>query len=340
MNKEENRELINRVEQLVKPEDVTAISFLGDFNKYLPKKIQDKMMAKGSEKVPYMGFIVDPYCFFLGYEIIDRKTASAMLSDNYELAEAAFFKGDDKKPLVVISAFTARTSAFIGMRLEAYIIARHKKTGLMSWIIADYETNTNSHDPKNGFCGYSSESTVFTVSPYGELLAQVKGKRGGRFFSLRADIKEGDMDDLDRELWVEGNLSVDYGGEIKSETSRPFSLIFDPVLMKEAKRISLDRVNIAANTYLDRIIDGKHPVTAALFPYGQHFFIKQDLKGQGLKDEGDLERHIGEFMGRTGYKTMAGDDIKKPLFKGILISSLANGALILFLLLKLFLRAN
>ena len=79
MNRDDNRKFIRKTEALVKPQDVTAISFLGDFNKVLPKKTQHKIMVKGSRKIPYMGFIIDPYCFFLSYKIKDTQTARAML---------------------------------------------------------------------------------------------------------------------------------------------------------------------------------------------------------------------------------------------------------------------
>ncbi len=64
MKQEENRQFIRKSESLVKPQDVTTISFLGDFNKFLPKKTQHNIMLKGSRKIPYMGFIIEPYCFF------------------------------------------------------------------------------------------------------------------------------------------------------------------------------------------------------------------------------------------------------------------------------------
>lgn len=38
MNIDENYKFIPKTESMVNPKDVTPISFLGDFNKYLPKK--------------------------------------------------------------------------------------------------------------------------------------------------------------------------------------------------------------------------------------------------------------------------------------------------------------
>ena len=335
MNKEENKNFILKSESMVKPQDVTTISFLGDFNKLLPKKTQHKIMIKGSRKIPYMGFIVDPYCFFLSYRIKNTAAAQAMLPDGYELTEASVFMGEEAYPMVILSAFSARTSAFIGMRLEFYIIARNKKTGLVSWIIADYETNTNSHDPKNGFCGYSSDPTVFTTTPYGELIIDFKGNKENRRFTANADLKKGEMKDLYDKLWIEGNLSVDYGGELTDETSKPFSLIFDPLLMKEAINIPVENIEVKENSYFSSIIDHDKPVSAAVFPYSQHFIIKQDLKPEEITNESELNHQIKTFLDRKDFKTMSGDDIKKPLYAGILISGIFNLGLILFLLIKL-----
>lgn len=335
MKKEENREFIKKTESLVKPRDVTAISFLGDFNRMLSKKTQHRIMVRGSRKIPYMGFIVDPYCFFLAYRITDTAGARAMLPEEYDLADVSFFDGDEKVPMVVVSAFTARTSAFIGTRLEFYIIARSRETGKISWIIADYETDTNSHDPKNGFGGYTSDPTVLTTTPYGELLAGFHG-REGRSFVVRAGITGGKERKLDQALWVEGNMSVDYGGDLKDETSRNFSLIFDPFLMEQAVSIPVGDVDIEANDYLGSIIDGSRPLTAAVFPFSQHFIIRQDLESREIRDEAGLLSQIRTFMNRSGFKVMAGSDIKKPLYLGIAVSWTFNLALIIFLLFKAF----
>lgn len=335
MTREENRNYIKKSESLAKPRDITAISFLGDFNKYLPKRVQQSIMRKGSGKVPYMGFIVEPYGFFASFGIRDRAAAQAMLPDGYELADVSIFKNGEKRPLMIISAFSARTSAFMGMRIECYIIGRNKETGSMSWIITDYKTNTNSHDPKNGFCGYTGDPAIHTTTPYGELLVDVRDPTGGVAFASRADLNAGVPEELDEELWVEGNLCVDYGGTLKDEKSVPFSLIFDPVLMEKAVRIPLDSVEIEANVFLNDIIDPKRPESVAVFPYSQHFIIRQEHPENRIARKEDLLREIKAFLDRDGLKTMSGDDLKKPLFRGMVISFLVNLAIIVFLLVKL-----
>lgn len=335
MNRDDNREYITKIESLVKPKDVTTISFLGDFNKYLPIKVQHKLMESGNKDIPYMGFIVDPYCFFLSYEIKNEVEAAKMLPEGYELVDTAIFKGDKKRKLVILSAFSARTSAFAGVRLEIYLIARNKETGLLSWIIADYDTNTNSHDPKNGFCGYSCDKTVFTITPYGELIADFESGNPGREFSILANLNNSKFRELDEELWVEGNLSVDYGGELKDPASKNFTLIFDPVLMKEAKEIPLEDLKLEKNSFLKSILDSSKPINSAVFPYSQHFIINQRLKKGDVKDIPGLLDQIKTFIKRDGFKMMKGEDITKPLFRGIIISSILNTGLIIFLLIKL-----
>ena len=209
---------------------------------------------------------------------------------------------------------------------------------MMSWVIAGYETNTNSYDPKNCFCGYTGDPAVVTTTPYGELIVDFAGKKNGREFSLSADVAKGKWKDLNPELWVEGNLSIDYGGELKVESSKPFSLIFDPYLMRKALDMPPGSVEILKNTYLAGIIDGTTPICAALFPYSQHFIIKQDLAENAISNEADLNLRAGEFLQSSGFKTMSGDDIKKPILAGMLISALVNFGIIVFLAIALFLR--
>jgi hypothetical protein len=338
MDRESDRLFVAKAESLVKPQDVTAISFLGDFNKIFPKKMQEKTMLKGSAKIPYMGFIVDPYCLFLAFRIKDPAAAQALLPKGYELAETSVFKGQAAGPMVIISAFSVRTSAFIGNRLEFYIIARRSDSGRMSWVIAGYETNTNSYDPKNRFCGYTSDPAVLTATPYGELIVDFAGKKNGKEFSLSADMEKGTWMDLNEELWVEGNLSIDYGGELLVDPSKPFSLIFDPYLMKKALAMPPGSVEIRKNSYLADIIDGCDPICAALFPYSQHFVIKQDLEENAITNKEDLDGRAREFIRASGFKTMSGDDIKKPIFAGMLVSALVNFSIIVLLVIALLLR--
>ncbi|MFX1498566.1 MAG: hypothetical protein ACFFBH_13650 [Promethearchaeota archaeon] len=337
MNQEENRNFIKKTESLVKPQDVTAISFLSSFSKFLPKKTQHKFTERGKKGIPYMGFIVDPYGLFLCFKITNTSAAQEMLPDGYELAETSFFKNDAKFLMAIASVFTARTSGFIGMRAEFYIIARNKDTGQLSWIICEYETNTNSYDPKNGFYGYTCDPAMYTITYFKELLVDIKNRTNNKEFIVSVDLENGDSRELDESLWIEGNLCVDYGGELKSDFSEPFSLIFDPNMVKKAVSIPLEDVSIKANSYLGNIIDPVKPINAIIFPYSQHFIIKQDLQKYEVKNQKDLDLQIKSFLSRTGFKIMSGNDIKKPIYGMILISYLGLIGVIILLLILLFL---
>ncbi|NTW61667.1 hypothetical protein HGB24_03220, partial [Candidatus Saccharibacteria bacterium] len=82
------------VEKLIDPINVGTIHFVQQLNGLLPKKIQRKLMDSSSKKIPFMGFVVEPYASFLCYEIKDEKRASDLLSDNFELVKSAVFEGE------------------------------------------------------------------------------------------------------------------------------------------------------------------------------------------------------------------------------------------------------
>ena len=152
-------------------------------------------------------------------------------------------------------------------------------------------------------------------------------------FILTADLSNGKVKELDYSLWIEGNLSVDYGGELKSE-SKPFPLIFDPEMLREGTQLPIQDVKVTSNTYLSGIIDPLNPVEALVIPFTQHFVVKQDAKIHEIKTENDLKSQIKTFVERTDFKTMSGDDIKKPIFRSMFISNLISMGLIIFLLIK------
>jgi hypothetical protein len=235
---------------------------------------------------------------------------------------------------MIIGAFSARTSAFAGTRMEAYVIARRKTDGHAAWIIVDYVTDTNSYDPAHGFTGYNGDPALITTTPYGELLVDMVHKESKKRFSLQADLQAGTNKALDRTLWVDGNMAVDYGGDLRDPSAKAFSLIFDPALMREAIRIPPESVTIVVNGFFTELIDGNTPLSFACFPFGQHYVIKQDLAPGDIRDVADLEAKAAEFAAATGFKRMRGDDLKKPILIGLIVSAVVNYAIIVLLLIK------
>ena len=55
-----NYDFIKKVEQLIKPKDIATLQSLAPFTKFIPRKIQNKIMAESGKKNPYMGFVGQP----------------------------------------------------------------------------------------------------------------------------------------------------------------------------------------------------------------------------------------------------------------------------------------
>ena len=76
-------------------------------------------------------------------------------------------------------------------------------------------------------------------------------------------------------------------------------------MIKDAVSIPLEHVSIKKNSYLGNNIDPVKPVNAVIFPYSQHFIIKQDLKKYAVKNQKDLVLQTKSFLSKTGFKTMS-----------------------------------
>jgi len=203
------------------------------------------------------------------------------------------FSDTPKRPCAIISAFNVHTSVFWGSRVEFYLIAENCKTGLLSWIIAEYESNTHSYDPSKGFIGPSTLHSVVTTSYLGEIIVDVASAQSDNSLTLVADLKNGVLTELDERLWVEGNLSVDYGGELQ-QCTKPFSLVFDPKEMAQALKLPLDDISLCTNTFGAGALNPK-PFEAACFPYAQHFVTTSVPTATSMRTAEDLEQAVTEF---------------------------------------------
>ena len=139
---------------------------------------------------------------------------------------------------------------------------------MLTWVICDYESNTINYDPGEGFSAATTSRAIITTSHAGEVLVECRVK-SARHPDRTASVPKGAMCALDQRLWIDGNLSVDYGGRLVHEDSEPFGLIFDPGEMTQALRIPLDSVEVAENTFGTAFRDtprsrSRLPVRAAL----------------------------------------------------------------------------
>ena len=290
MKPEDLRRFIKTTERMVVPARVASTTQGSAMLRRLPLRLQRYIVDRGARTNPYMSFVVEPYAVFLAFEVTDAEAAGRVLPPNYSLHPSAMFSDTPKRPCAIVSAFNVHTSVFWGSRVEYYIIAENCETGLLSWVIAEYESNTHSYDPSQGFIGPSTSHSVVTTSYLGEIIVDVASARSDNSLTLTADMKNGVLTDLDQRLWVEGNLSVDYGGELQ-QCTKPFSLVFDPREMAQALKLPLDDILLCTNTFGAGALDPE-PFEAACFPYAQHFVTTSVPTATTMRTAEDLERAV------------------------------------------------
>jgi hypothetical protein len=106
------------------------------------------------------------------------------------------------------------------------------------------------------------------------------------------------MRPLEQRLWIEGNLSVDYGGRVMDADSEPFGLIFEPGEMARALEIPVGAVTIDRNTFGADYL-ASEPFEAAVFPYAQHFLTTSFPRSTPITDVAGLEQAARELLPAT-----------------------------------------
>jgi len=255
-------------ERLVSPITVGKVHYLQRWLKMLPKSWQRGLVANAAKKATKMGFVVEPYALFLFYELNDPDKATMLLPDGFEVMKSRVFEGDEEKYYGIASVFRLHTSTFWGARSEFYVVAKNTETGLMSWVILDYVSDTISYDQKNGLRSAEAEKAVVTTTCEGEFLADIANQDDGRRISCRADLTQHQPRLLDEKLWIEGNTSIAYGRELACDGDL-FSLTFLPEEMKSAWEIPLEGVSIEEISWFPEVFGGRL-AQVACFPFAQH----------------------------------------------------------------------
>ncbi len=295
VNREQLQAFVKNTEKKVLPGTVGPLHNRAEMLAKLPLRVQKFIIEQGSKRDPSIGFIVEPYSFFLAYEIDDEAAARGLLPPGYELTPTSMFDGTEPRHAAILGMFNVHTSVFWGSRVELYVIAENTRTGMLSWIICGYESNTISYDPGTGFSGPSTSHSVVTTSHLGEVVIDVESAESANRIALTADITAGATTPLDQRLWVEGNLSVGYGSDLEdADADIPFALVFDPAEMREALEIPLDNVAIEHNTFGSSMV-APEPFEACCFPYAQHFLTTSFPKESALANRADLEAAVAAF---------------------------------------------
>jgi hypothetical protein len=295
MSESEAVRFAKHTEMLVSPRTVGGLYKRAEMLARLPVAVQKWIVANAPGADPYIGFVVEPYCSFLAYEITDVDVAGSLLPPHYQLAPAAMFDGASPKPCAILGAFNVHTSVFWGGRVELYVIAENTNTGMMSWVIVDYESNTISYDPGQGFSGSTTRHSVITTTFAGEVVVDVESAERPNSIAYTMDLDSGSVRPLEQRLWIEGNLSVDYGGRVMDEDSEPFGLIFQTGEMAKALEIPVGAVTVDRNTFgVDYLAN--EPFEAAVFPYAQHFMTTSFPRATPITDAAGLERAAREMI--------------------------------------------
>ncbi len=318
------------VEKLVNPVDVGTLHFVQNFTGSLPKNIQDKMIKSSAKKTPYMGFVVEPYSYFLSYEIKDLAWAQRLLPDGFKMTKTSIFERDTPRYYGIFGIFNAHTSGFFGLRVEFYIIAENINTGLLSWIIIDYDTNTISYDPKNGLSSPNAEGGIFTIDYNGTVHIDVRRHDNSHSLVLQSNIKNGVMKKLDKRLWIEGNLSIGYGRDMSENNPSVFSLKFDPKEFEQALLIDNNDLAIELNSWFPGLFN-EQPTVILCFPYAQHFLSDSPGAYSQLQNEEELINEVKniDFSKINIFSTKS---IKKAAIMGVTTSMLINLTLLLLLI--------
>lgn len=310
------------VEKLIKPIDVGTLHFVQNFTGSLPLGIQKKMVQSSGKITPYMGFVVEPYSQYLAYEIRDLEQAQNLLPEGFELTKTTIFEGDEPKYYGIFAIFNARTSGFFGMRLEFNMIAKDIKSGKLSWVIIDYDTNTISYDPKNGIKTPNSSDGVYTIDFNGVIHADVSRDDSPMELVYSSNTKNARSRKLDKRLWVDGNLSTGYGKEMGGDESALFSLKFNPDEFESALEINPKDIEIDKNTWYPGLLMDK-PDRSVCFPFAQHFLSDSP----GAHDQVDNEEELLSKINSIDFgnlKTFSAKPFKKMLVIGILASLVIN----------------
>ncbi len=132
---------------------------------------------------------------------------------------------------------------------------------------------------------------MVTTAHSGTLIVDVKSKDMANRISSVANLDAASMRPLDQRLWLEGNLSVDYGGRLLDQDSVPFGLIFDPGEVEQALHIPLDAIEIESNTFGNGLL-ASEPFEACCLPFAQHFQTTSFPMPSFVTDRDDLERAV------------------------------------------------
>ena len=290
------------VEKLVNPMEVGRVSYMQTKLRRLPVWMQRKIVTSSTKKADKMPFVVEPYCSFMFYEIVEPEKIQPFLPVDFVPAKSAIFKGDEPKYYGIVSMFRVHSSVFWGARTEFYLVAKNAKTGLLSWIICDYISDTISYDEKHGLKSPDVSGAVMTTTCEGDFVCDMKNEDGTKFVQSEMNLLGAKMRKLDKKLWIEGNTSIAYGRLAGEADGDLFSLTFFPEEMEQALEIPITKVR-KANVLCGTGKLGGVLERAVSFPYAQHMLSDAPGRQTHYGSEDALRKAV-ENVRFSGIKTL------------------------------------
>lgn len=258
------------VERLVDPLMVGKTHYMQTKLAKLPVCLQKKIVTSATKKAAKMPFVVEPYCTFLFYEIPDPAKIQKFMPTGFIPAKSKIFDVGPAKYYGIVSMFRIHTNVFWGARAEFYLVAENQNTGLLSWIMMDYISDTISYDEVHGLKSPDSKSAVMTTTCEGDFVCEMKSLDSKKKVECLINLTRAKMKPLNQKLWIEGNTSIAYGRRAGEPDGDLFSLTFMPEEMSSALDIPLGDIKFASvatdttgkfGAILDRAVS---------FPYAQH----------------------------------------------------------------------
>jgi len=320
METHNEEKFIKGVENLIRPMEVSNLLCFQNLKNLLPAPVMKRLLFRASKNTPYIGFVIDPYSLFLFFRLSDIDYARSLLPSRYELSKTRLLNGDEPDYYMGIGNLSTRASTFWGTRMEAYLIATDKETGLLSFIFIDILSNTIIALPDRGIAEPNCKRAIFTTSSRGEVILEIQEEKTGRSLSLTGSIKRGVLRKLDQRLWVMGNTSIGHSKKFVKDADHPFAVIFDPAEVDEALDIPPEDIHIAENTLFPGLA---HPEISRVicFPFAQHYIADSPGCYTTVKDIDDLISKYNRLTDTENFKTFSARTIINQIVIGIAVTA-------------------
>ncbi|MFX1599027.1 MAG: hypothetical protein ACFFB6_00360 [Promethearchaeota archaeon] len=301
----------------------------------MPRFLFKKLLIKTSKKTPYMGFVIEPYSMFLFFKLKNIEKAKSLLPERYELKKTRIFADEESEHYLGMGVFNTRASTFWGSRLESYLVAKDKETGLISWIFIDILSNTIIAVPSVGVADRNSKNAIYTTSSKGDILLDFKEDTTDRQIILTGNITNGKMRDLDQPLWVLGNTSIGHSKKFSdSKNDDTLAVIFDPAEVEKALEIPIEDIHLKVNNLFPDLAEPEL-CKVLCFPFAQHYIADSPGCRTYIKDINDMIENYNKIADIKEMKTFSTRGIQKMLLIGISLFMMIFILLFILLLINL-----